>query len=168
MIRPQKHRWIIAGAVITAAGLLYLWLFTATLGSLKEAARSHAKIESQLTDYRSTIAQLRPEDAQKIFIKESKISGVIDALTHHKKAENLRFVSITPQKIKPEPDENYRIQPIRIVIVSGYRELGIFLGSLEEMGGGTIKLEEFNIEANTPDGGDLKADLLLNLYLSNL
>jgi Tfp pilus assembly protein PilO len=122
-------------------------------------------LEADVLDARNVITLVDKTYAERVLIKEKDISQAIDKLTRHGKLEGINFISINPKEIRKKADSRYKILPIEMEIESGYEQLGAFLGSLDDLEKGLIKVKSLYVVPNKEDPSRLMTDLVVDMYL---
>lgn len=164
-----KERLIIvisAGLAIIALGL-YLFLYSPLINKLRKAHLECKRLETEVLWVRETADSLKIKTTKDRLMTEENISQAIDELTKKGRSEGINFISITPKQTeKPQQALSYKILPIEIEMESTYEDLGIFLGSLDELENCVVTVRNFNITSTNEGALKLKTKLVLNLYLS--
>jgi len=164
-----KERLIIvisAGLAIIALGL-YLFLYSPLINKLRKAHSECKRLETEVLQAREATDSLRIKTPKGKLITEEDVSWAIDELTKKGKLARVNFISITPKQTeKPQQTLFYKILPIEIEMESTYDDLGIFLGSLDELENCVVTVRNFNITSTEEGAKKLKTKLMLNLYLS--
>ena len=122
---------IIAVAVVIVILGVYLVLYRPLSNKIRTARLECNSIEAEVLQARNQIVPLKQEVTKKGLIIEEDISLAIDELTKLGKSKGLNFNSITPKEIRKSEHPQCNILPIVMDIESTYKDLGIFLGSLE-------------------------------------
>ncbi len=157
---------ISAGLAIIALGL-YLFLYSPLINKLRKAHSECKRLETEVLQAREAIDFLRIKAPKGKLITEEDVSWAIDDLTKNGKLAKVNFISITPKQIEePKQALSYKILPIELEVESTYEDLGIFLGSLDELENCVITVKNFNITPTEEGAKELKTKLMLNLYLS--
>jgi len=164
-----KERLIIvisAGLVIITLGL-YLSLYSPLINKLRKAHLECRRLETEVLWVREAIESLRLKAPKGKLITEEDVSRAIDELTKKGRSEGINFISITPKQTEePKQPLPYKILPIELEIESKYEDLGIFLGSLDELENCVVTVRNFNITPTEEGALKLKTRLVINMYLS--
>ncbi|MFH0772079.1 MAG: type 4a pilus biogenesis protein PilO [Candidatus Omnitrophota bacterium] len=105
---------------------------------------------------------------------KSSISAMLEELTDRGKELNIEFISVTPIAEKTitlasrEGKATYRVLPIEINMRAGYKDLGEYMGVLENLESSFATISEFQInkdESRSPSG--LKVRMILYTYMSS-
>ncbi|MBU0649521.1 type 4a pilus biogenesis protein PilO [Patescibacteria group bacterium] len=156
---------IAAGVVIISAGL-YLLLYRPLINKCRLAGRECRGIETEVSRAYEAINLLKQNVKKRTFVFEKDISIAMDELTKEGRSKGINFTSITPGKIENSGNSRCKILPIDIDIESTYKELALFLGSLEELDKGLVTVKNINITSDKEKKAKLKTRLILNMYLS--
>lgn len=167
-IEFTRKKLIIAASlvvVIVAFGV-YLFVYMPLMKELKKQYLECKSIEADVLDARNIIESVGKTYGERVLMTEESVSGAINELTNRGKLEGIDFVSISPQEIKKEAGSQYKTLPIKMEIESTYEQLGGFLGSLDELEKGLVKVKGFNIVPDEKDPSKLMTDLVADMYLS--
>lgn len=157
---------VISSAVgITAVGL-YLFLYQPLINKCRVIGADCKDIEARLLEARKAISSLRQDTAKRTLISEEGISLAIDELTKEGRSKGINFISITPERIEKSEDRHYKVLPIEMEIESTYKDLGIFLGSVDDLEKSLITVRSFSIAPYKEDPKRLRTKLVINMYLS--
>ncbi len=155
---------VTAGAAAVVALGLYFILYQPLINKLRAAGIECDRIENELLQARKAIGYFKAVGKKKILITQGGIPLAIDELTSQGKLNGINFVSMTPGQIE-EQKTPCRILPIEMEIESAYKDLGIFLGLLDDLEKSLITVKSFSIK---PDGKATikrKTKLAVNVYL---
>lgn len=154
---------IIAGAVASASLGLYLFFYVPLMSHLRVLGPQCRQIEAEVSKARNLIAAFKAQATDKVLIPESEVSATLEELTRQGNFSGITFSSITPRSIE---ELDHRILPIEMELESSYESLGKFLGLLDDLEGGLVKVRDFNITPKSDDPGKLQTRLAINLYLA--
>lgn len=146
----MKYRWII---LIVGISIIIIYPFL----SLR------LKINSAKAKYRALKESMLMVRGEKKFSPRQKASLVIDELTRKGRKQGISFLSLATQDIKKEG--SYLILPIEIEMEGGYKELGVFLGSLDDLKKALFTVESFTLRAYKGRPEILRCRLILSAYL---
>lgn len=105
---------------------------------------------------------------------KSPISAILEELTERGKEFNIEFISVTPIAEKTitlasrEGKAIYRVLPIEINMRAGYKDIGEYIGVLENLESSFATISEFQInkdESISPSR--LKVRMILYTYMSS-
>lgn len=167
-IELTEERLIIAiGAGIAVIGLgVYLIFYAPLINKIKTKYIECKSVEGDVLECRNMIECAEKTYGERILMEEKHISHAIDELTKHGKLKGINFISMSPKKIQKGKDLQYKILPIDMEIESTYEGVGIFLGSLDELEKGLVKVKSFDIVQDKEDPTKHITDLVVDLYIS--
>lgn len=154
----------IAGALSVL--ILYFFLYQPLMKEIKQRAGEWQRMEREVQEARAMVAALKNRGHKWTFISEEAVPPALEELTAQGKAKGLSFVSMTPRTIEKPQGEGYRMLPIDMEIESSYEALGIFLGSLEELGRSLVTVSSFEIIPDRSGPSKLRTRLVLRIHLS--
>lgn len=161
----QERLTIVVIAIIVIAILgIYLIFFTPLISKLRTERLESRSIESNVLECRNIIES--SGKGERTLITEEDVSQAIDELTKHGKFKGVNFISMKPKKIEKKEDSQFKILPVEIELESTYENLGVFLGSLDDLEKGLIKVRSFDITADKEDPSKLTTDLIAEIYIS--
>ncbi|UCD15793.1 MAG: type 4a pilus biogenesis protein PilO [Candidatus Omnitrophota bacterium] len=163
----EKLIVIIAGAAVIIAGGLYLFLYQPVIKEIKVLSLESRNTEAQISYIRRMITESEKRKIEKEIVNEETASLGIDELVRQGKARGISFVSITPKKIEKSETGQYKILPIGIEIKAGYKDLGAFLGALDELKKSLVIVKSFEIIAVKDEIDKLRARIVLSMYLAS-
>lgn len=165
-IELTQEKLIIAvpALIILIVLAIYLILYAPLISKLKIKYIECESAENEVLECRNII-ELAGE-AGLVIIAEKDVSHAIDELTKHGKLKGINFLSIIPKEVKKEKGSQYKVLPIEMKIESTYEELGILLGSLDELDKGLLKVESFDIIPDRENPSKFITDLVVKLYVS--
>lgn len=164
-IRERPKVAIVSSAVILIFAS-YLFLYRPLVNKCRLRGRECRGIEAEILRAREAIDVLKQATTKRTLISEKDISIAIDELTKQGRSKGINFNSIAPGKIEGHGDPKYKILPIDIVVESTYKELAVFLGSLEELEKSLVTVKNINISPGKEKAAKLNTRLTLNMYLS--
>ena len=166
-IELTKERMLIAVSLAIAAIALgvYFVLYAPLMSELKTKYLMYKSVEKAVNQCRYTIESAGEVYGQRVLISEKDVSHAIDELTKHAKLNGINFISMSPKKIKKEKNSQYKILPVEMKIKSTYEDLGAFLGSVDDLEKGLIKVKYFNIIPDEEDPSRFMTDLIIDIYL---
>lgn len=157
---------IIAGAIGVVVLGVYLFLYGPLINKCRHSGQECRGIETRILRVRESMDLLKEDVAKRTLIPEKDISIAMDELTKMGRSKGINFTSITPGKIEPSENSRYKILPIDMEMESTYKELAVFLGSLEELKKGLVTVKDLDIASDKERRAKLSARLTLNMYLS--
>ncbi len=100
-------------------------------------------------------------------IQENEISSLLDEITRKGKIRGINFVSIVPRAAEKPEGSLLRVLPLELEIKSSYKSVGIFLGQLQNVENGFLRLKNLQIEPDGSNPAHVSARVTLDVYLSN-
>jgi len=166
MMRLSKQTSIIAGAAgAILMGLLVLYApLISRLG--KEGAKCRA-IESEANQARNMIKLAKVSKVKRDLVAESDASLAMDELTKLAKQKSINCLSVIPKNSQIKEMAGYKVLPIEMAVTSTYKQLGIFLGSLDKFTQSVITVESFSAALISRGKDELRTKLTVNVHLSN-
>jgi len=167
-LTQEKMIIVIAGAVAVAALMIYIVFYAPLLEEIKKKYLECKLIESDVIDIRNIIETAGKVYGGRILPTEEDVHHAIDELTEHGgKMEGVNYISIRPKEIRQKKGEKYKIMPIELEVETSYEKLGIFLGSLDDMEKGLLKVKSFDMNCNEKHPGTFITDLIVEVYISD-
>ena len=166
-IELTRERLIIAviAGIIVIALAVYSIFFAPLISKVRAKYLECKSVEGDALECRNIIQS--SGKGERILITEEDISYAIDELTRHGKFKGVNFISMNPKKIeKKNKNSQYKVLPIEIKLESTCEELGVFLGSLDDLEKGLDKVKSFDITADKEDPSKLTTDLIAEIYIS--
>ena len=165
-LTKEKLIAAIAAAVALVALGAYLIFYAPVIRETGIKYAACRAVENELLECRNIIESAGRIQGKRVLMTEKDVSHAIDELTRQGKLEGINFVSMSPGEIKEEEGSQYKTLPINVEIKSTYKQLGIFLGSLDKLEKGLVKVKSFDITANAGDPKLLTTVLVMDMYLS--
>lgn len=161
-------RMIIIGA--SAAVVLIIGIYAVIsfpmIESLRKTALECKSLEKNVREAREVIERAGKVYGKRILISENDISLAIDELTKHGKSMRINFISIKPQELVSDSKSKYKILPIDMEIEATDQKFADFLGSLDSLEKGVIRVKSFDVFPNKDDKARLNAKLTIDMYLA--
>lgn len=165
-IKDKKIIAILAVAVIIAISITLLLFSFAAMSALKAKYSECSLIETKVFETRNMIESVRQAQGERILPTEKNIAQGIHELKKHGKAKEVKFISITPKELKEDHDTGYKILPVEMKIESTHEQLAAFLGSVDDLEKGLIKVVSFEIVPDKTDPTKCITDLTVHVYFS--
>ncbi len=162
----SKRNLVIIGAIVGTIGVLVVYnlLYAPLIRELKVEYAECKRWESDVSEVRNFIRSVEVSGATSSILTEKDISLAIDELTKHGKSKGINFVSITPKDALKKSQTQYNVIPIEIKIESTYKELGLFLGSLDEMEKSLVTVKSFKTTPYKEDDTKvLKTEMVIDM-----
>ena len=165
-LTQEKLIAIVAAGFLLIAFVVYLIFYVPLTRDLRRGFLECRELESEALECRNIIASAGKIYEERVLLTEKEISKAIDELTKYGKWKRVNFVSMNPRKIIEEKGSEYKRLPVKIEIKSGYEQLGMFLGSLDDLEKSLIKVKSFNIIPGKEDADKVITNLLVEIYFS--
>lgn len=166
-LTQEKLIIVAAAAALVAALAIYIIFYAPLTSELKVKYLECRAIESDVMDMHTAIETTGKLYGDRILPTEEEVNSAIDELTtQESKLEGVNFLSIKPKEIKKEKGAEYKIMPIEMKIESSYEQLGIFLGSLDDMEKGLAKVKSFDMDRDETKPGRFITDVVIEVYVS--
>jgi Tfp pilus assembly protein PilO len=165
-LTKEKLRIVVWGSIALVVLVVYLSLFVPLIKTLGSKYRECKNCETDVIDARNLINSVRLQETMSAILTEDDVALAIDELTRLGKVKGIDFISMTPREKRKEKGASYGILPIEIETESGYKDLGIFLGSLAGLRDSLTTVSSFRITAHKKDDASkLRAKLVIDMYL---
>ncbi|HLD49593.1 MAG TPA: type 4a pilus biogenesis protein PilO [bacterium] len=164
-LKSRKPALWIAGVSAGAGILVCLFLYPPLVRDLGRLSEECRRAEARAVEARPLIKAFKTAALLPGFIREEEISETIRELTSQGKSRDIRFIGITPQAVTKPQDSGYPVVPIEIDAESGYQDLGLFLGALEELKKSLVTVKDFHIVPDRDAPAKLRTKLTLWIYL---
>lgn len=174
-MKIDREKALIAGggALLFLILAVYFFFYQPLILELKTAYSEFKAYDAEIKHAYDVISSTKMIDTKKVFITEraliteSDISAAIAELTKHNDLHSLNFVSIEPGDMEKQKDPRFKIMPISIKTESIYKDLGVFLGLLDDLEESVVTLRSFKIAPNKHNPVKLESNIVINLYLSS-
>lgn len=100
----------------------------------------------------------------KRFISQKELSLALDKITERGKSRLFNFKSITQGEIKTLND--HRVLPVEMELEADYKQLGLFLGDLENLQDALVTVENFRLSSDEKLLPKILCSLTLNIYIT--
>lgn len=166
MIKFIKDKKIIAIAVIVIISITLLLFSFASMSELRAKYLECNLIETKVFETRNMIESAKQVPGERILPTEKNIAQGIHELKKHGKAKEVKFISITPKELKEDHDTGYKILPVEMKIESTHEQLAAFLGSVDDLEKGLIRVVSFEIVPDKTVPTKCTTDLIVHIYFS--
>ena len=163
-IQFDKRSMIIIAGVVLAI-IVYYSLMASLFSKVRRVGGEVKALEREMAAARQAIGSQEKFQQTGDLLTRRKISLAIDEITKVGATLNIDFLSISPQKIMKPKGSKYPALPIRMNLQCGYKDLGLFLGALEELKQSIITVKSFQVEVNQQILPQIKTDLIVEVYL---
>ena len=157
---------IVAGSIVVFA--LYVFIYAPLLKDLRIYSADCKTIELNTSEARHIIESTGGGSQERTLPSEDRVAEAIGELTKKGKSEGVNFISISPEAVESIQNLKYKVLPIKIELESSYKQLGIFLGTLDEFEKGLLRVRSLRIIAEDDTGAKLSTGLVIDMYLSNI
>ena len=157
---------IIASAIAIVLVGIYAFLYRPLINKCIQAGRECKRIETEVDEAHTAIGLLKQVTTKRTLISEKDISLAIDEFTKQGRSGGINFTSIVPREIKAEAGSMYKVLPIDMEMESTYKELAVFLGSLEQLEKSLVTVKDLNMTSDKGKREKLDTRLTVNMYLS--
>ena len=158
----KKNLTVSSGAIALFFAIFIFVYFPA----LKEIRKKNVLWKS-LSEQLKTVEGLR--DFQKTgiskrLISHEELSLVLDKITERAKARFINFKSITQEQIMVL--NGYRVLPVKMELEGDYKQLGLFIGDLENLQDALVTVENFQANSGENALSRILCFLTLNIYIA--
>lgn len=163
-IQPDKKTIIIIVGI--AAAVIAFVLMAAPLFKEVRSMGIEVKVlEQEMASVRQAI-QLKGKFRKKgDLLTGQRLSRAIGEISRTGTVKNINFLSVSPQKVIKTQGSKYPILPIRMVLQSEYKDLGLFLRALEGLKQSIVTVRSFEIRSGGQVPSQIRTDLVIELYL---
>jgi len=170
-LTKERLTIIIASAIAIVLVGIYAFLYRPLISQCIQAGRECKGIETEVSEAHTAIELLKIELLKQVatkrtLISEKDISLAIDEFTKQGRSGGINFTSIVPREIKAEAGSMYKVLPIDMEMESTYKELAVFLGSLEQLEKSLVTVKDLNMTSDKGKREKLDTRLTVNMYLS--
>lgn len=163
----RKHLIVVISLSGAFTALMIYMIFYMPLTKKVKAKYFECKsAEKKTLECRNIVESAGNLYEKKVLMKESDAHRVIDELTGHGRDKGINFISINSEKIRKAKNSRYKILPVKMKIESTYEKFAEFLGSLDDLEKGLVKVKSFSITSAEEGSFKLRADLAADIYLS--
>jgi Tfp pilus assembly protein PilO len=163
-IRFDK-KMIIMVAGVAIAIVAFVLMVVPLFNKIHQMEDEAKALESEMASARQVIQSQGKFQQTGNLLTRQKISIAIDEITKMGAKQNINFLSISPQRIGTPQGSKYPVLPIRMDLQSEYKDLGLFLGSLEGLKESIVTVKNFQVEVDQQVLPQIKIDLILEVYL---
>lgn len=164
----KRQAAIIIGAIFAGTVfVLILFVYRPLAVKIRLTESELETIEQKLVQTRGMIKAKGNSRRKGRLITRKEISLSLDEITRTGRMLNINFISINPREIERLDGYIYQRLPIYMDLKSKYKDIGIFLGALEELEESIVTVRKFEIETNKRTLPLLKSKLVLEMYLES-
>ncbi|MFH0763585.1 MAG: type 4a pilus biogenesis protein PilO [Candidatus Omnitrophota bacterium] len=163
-----KKNLPIAVSVSMAAILLsaYMIFYIPLAAAVRAKYSDCRRLESEVIRAGDIVNNAGKISNDRMLLTEKDTSLAIDELTRQGKEDGITFHSIKPSEMAMDEDNQYKILNINMDIEANDKNLASFIGSLDELEKGLIRIRSFDILPLKKDRTILKAELAIDMYFS--
>lgn len=161
-LNKQKLNIIFAGIALIVLILCFI-LYMPLARRLKAQVNETKTLEVELINARNIVTSMTRVETRTDWTTEDNLPIATDELVKLGGRCNVNFASIMPGELVR--GDVYGMLPVDIILVSGYSELGNFLGALDGLKKSVVKVNEFEVYPSKTEPSKLKAKLTLNMYV---
>jgi len=164
----KKMILVVPAAVIAVVIGVYFVLFAPLMQELRAKYLECRSRENDVLGTRNIIDSAGKIYSDRVLMTEKDVPYAIDELTRHGMLKGINFISMIPQKVvtKTVQGVRYKVLPVEIELESTYEQLGIVLGSLDDLEKALVKIQSFDVRPDEADPSKFITDLLVYIYLS--
>ncbi len=153
--------------VVLAAVIGIFFIFYIPLIKKSRVVYAQCKsIEDKARKTKNVIKFASVISSRRVLMTEEDVSYATDELTRLGKQKGVDFISIRPGEIEKEKGEEYKILPVELQLESTYKQMGMFLGSLDDVEKSLIMVKTFSVVPDPENTSKLITDLVVDVYLS--
>lgn len=167
ILSPRRRKVVVTAGGAAAGLAVFCVVFIAPLpAKVRAYQRDLATLEQELTAAREVIVAARGLERTCHLLRRKEVSTAIDEITKAGKAFDIAFASISPQEVETAPEVSCRRMPIHMELEAGYKELGAFLGALENLRESVVTVRRFSIRREETVLPRVKSELSVDVYLT--
>lgn len=154
-------------SIILAIAVFLFLLFTFTYFPLLKEIRGRGSLWKNLKEQLRTAENLRDfqkSGIHKRLVSQKELVLVLDKITEAAKSRSLNFKSISQQEIKAS--DGYRVLPLEMELDADYKQLGLFLGDLENLQDALVTVENCQASSDEKLLPRILCSLTLNIYIT--
>lgn len=163
-IKKEKLAIAVVFSALLLGGGVYMLFYVPLISKLKSETRQVRSIENELKELRSMLDTTGKVYEERTLISGKDVSRAINELTKQADLKSVNFISISPGDIRK--DATCRVMPIEIKAECTYKQLGILLGSLDELEKGLVRVNSLDVAVSPKDPKKVISDIILDMYIS--
>lgn len=161
----NKRTMVIMAGIAACMALMVVFLYLPLSRSIRKAGLEWRGLNQLLSSAGAHLSVFQGTSAGKRLIREEGISSVIDRIAQEGRNNLLDFKSISQDNIN-DAGQNHRILPVVIKMEGEYKQLGVFLGALENIKDSLVSVEEFSITGDERILPKVSVSIVLNIHLT--
>lgn len=165
MIPMLSNKKNIAGASAIAVFLflLFIFIYFPPLKKIRKMNSLWQSLEGQLKTAEN-LRDFQKAGIHKRFVSQEELVLILDKITEAAKIRSLNLKSISQQEIKAL--DGYRVLPVEMELDADYKQLGLFLGDLENLQDALAAVENLQISSEEKLLPRILCSLTLNIYIT--
>mgnify|MGYP000132608337 CR=1 FL=1 len=161
----NKKTIILVASMVACCALAFV-LMQPLLAKKRRVSKELRLLDKELSDIRATLDREKTKRGQeKYLLARGEVSKAINEIVNTGTSLNINFLSNSPDAIGKSRDSQYSILPIHMKIQSTYKDLGIFLGALENLDFAIVTVRNFSVERVLEILPEIYTDLVIEVYL---
>jgi len=165
-ITKEKLMTLVPIAVLIAVIGVFLTFYIPLIQRSRELHIQCKSIEEKERKTKNVIKFASVISSRRVLMTEEDVSYATDELTRLGKERGVDFISIRPGEMQKDESAEYKILPVELQLESTYKQLGMFLGSLDDVEKSLITVKSFNVVPDPENTSRLMTDLVVDVYLS--
>ena len=163
-LKTDKKKLFMLGISLAIMLILVFVVYLPLIQKLRQTKSQVILKEKEISELQVQTQTLSRKEKTKL-PSSKEVSLAIDELSKLGADNKIDFISIDPRQTKPAKTMFYQVLPIDMVVESEYKNLGIFLGSLERLKQSVVTLEHLEIRRDEKILPRLETRLTVNMYL---
>ena len=159
----KKFLPLAIGAVVVV--MVFLLFIKPLFGKVSAISARAKALDDELRDARAALARGSRLNHEKQLLARNEVSRAINEITNLGNSLNINFLSTNPQRIEVAQGSQYPTLPIQMEVQSTYKDLGIFLGTLETTSKNVVTVKTFSIDRNQEILPEIQTEIVFELYL---
>ena len=154
-----------AGAIVIVI-VVFIIVYLPLLARFNAKNKECCAVEKDAREARALIVTAGKIYGERVLTREDEVGRAMDELAKYGKQMGINFVSIKPGEARDVQGAKYKIMSIEMDIESTDQKFSEFLGALDTLKKGLVKVKSFDIIPNKDDPSMLSASIVIDLYLS--
>jgi len=157
-----KQRLALGISIIVITMAVLFIFYVSLFSNLQSRRKECGNLERELSASRRIIAAAKTIEKKRLLVNDKDISLAIDEFIKQCKLYKINISSLVPGKILSQG--RYALLPVKAILESEYKELGMLLGSLEKLERSIAVIDSFKVAPYDESGFGLKAEIVINMY----
>lgn len=162
-LKVNKKNLGIASGVAVFLFLLFAFIYFPQLKEIRKRDSLWKSLKEQLKTAEN-LRDFQKAGIHKRFISQKELGLTLDRITEAAKSRSLNFKSISQQEIKAL--DGYRVLSVEMELDGDYKQLGLFLGDLENLQDALVTVENFRLSSDEKLLPRILCSLTLNIYIT--